>query len=715
MLLSKLRFTLHVAIYSLYLSLVCANSQASWKNNFAEQLTEENWDRMLIGEWMVEFYAPWCPACKALEPVWDHLASQKKSLNINVGKVDVTDSPGLSGRFMVTALPTIYHVKDGIFRQYKSPRDKDSLIEFVSEKTWEKIEPIHGWKSPTSIQMSVISQFFKMAQVLRRVHNKLMEDFGLPTWGSYLIFSVATIVLGAILGLVIVCLIDLIYPPKPVALQSKKKQKDGSGGFMQEKTTQDEEIVENVKDDLVDEESEGEGSDVEEKEKDTEKDSKTEPSSPNVRKRKPRKADYGMKSTFQRVTVHNLQKLAMVKNTKKRLSSVSEAAVKTKDETVLKKKKSENGAVQNGQANKEVKKETQKVKPDKAEKIAARKAYREKRKAFRLDKKQHGIKLDISAEDIKKKVEAIEKRGNLTKTAKRKLASLKKLLRVKEGTDKPKQQVAKKPVEKGKNEKKVEAGNKKQVQTNAEQKKKVPEKAETKPAKNNKKKNVKQGRLLLVKQGESDDEDEDEEEKDIELDDDASEDDEDVDDEEEDLDDEEDEDDDDDDEEEEEEEDDDDDDEEEEEEEGKAKGAPGAQAKEASKQSPEQEGKKKRYVLFVGNLPFSVTQEEIKKHFLTKVSQIVDIRIPKKDDNSSRGFAYVELANHTDYEKAIALNNSFVNGRRIKVQYSGSNKKETVAKNQKLQALQKAGKLAGGQKRNFQKKNTGFKGQKMKT
>lgn len=76
-----------------------------------------------------------------------------------------------------------------------------------------------------------------------------------------------------------------------MVLQGKKKQKDGSGGFMQEKTIQDEEIVENVKDDLVDEESEGEGSDVEEKGKDMDKDSKTEPSSPNVRKRKPRKAD----------------------------------------------------------------------------------------------------------------------------------------------------------------------------------------------------------------------------------------------------------------------------------------------------------------------------------------------------------------------------------------------------------------------------------------
>ena len=32
-------------------------------------------------------------------------------LQVGVGQVDVTASPGLSGRFMVTALPTIFHVK----------------------------------------------------------------------------------------------------------------------------------------------------------------------------------------------------------------------------------------------------------------------------------------------------------------------------------------------------------------------------------------------------------------------------------------------------------------------------------------------------------------------------------------------------------------------------------------------------------------------------
>ncbi|KAK2584551.1 hypothetical protein KPH14_006920 [Odynerus spinipes] len=279
----------YILCFSLLLGVASANNQRVSTESLVEQLDEENWDRMLHGEWMVEFYAPWCPACKALESVWEHLASSKEDLNINVGKVDVTDSPGLSGRFMVTALPTIYHVVDGVFRQYKSPRDEDALIEFVSEKTWRKIDPIPSWKSPTSLHMSILSQFFRMSQVLRGIHNNLMEDFGLPTWGSYLIFAIATIVVGAILGLIIVCLIDLIYPPKPMQPQSKKKEEDENSAAAQEKGSGDDEIIDNLKDDLIDEQD-SESEEVAET-NNKEKDAKADTSSPNVRKRKPRKAD----------------------------------------------------------------------------------------------------------------------------------------------------------------------------------------------------------------------------------------------------------------------------------------------------------------------------------------------------------------------------------------------------------------------------------------
>ncbi|KMQ83757.1 thioredoxin-related transmembrane protein [Lasius niger] len=84
---------IYIVLLSAYAS---ADAQQQTKDSLVQQLNEDNWDLMLTGEWMIEFYAPWCPACKALEPIWEHLALSKKNLNINVGKIDVTDSPGLS-------------------------------------------------------------------------------------------------------------------------------------------------------------------------------------------------------------------------------------------------------------------------------------------------------------------------------------------------------------------------------------------------------------------------------------------------------------------------------------------------------------------------------------------------------------------------------------------------------------------------------------------
>ncbi|XP_060535193.1 thioredoxin-related transmembrane protein 1 [Cylas formicarius] len=233
-----------------FLLLTCVLSTTAAQK--VAELDENNWTQILEGEWMVEFYAPWCPACKALEQRWEEFSKSGPALGIKVGAVDVTTSPGLSGRFMVTALPTIFHVYNGQFRQYKGSRDKDSFSLFVEERKWESVEPVPSWKSPNSLQMSVVSSFFKLSQSLRQLHGTLTNEYGLPTIASYLIFAVATIILGACLGLLLVCAIDLVCPPKQAATK-KSRVKD--------KDSDDELNDDDIKDDLLDNETEDKAKD----------------------------------------------------------------------------------------------------------------------------------------------------------------------------------------------------------------------------------------------------------------------------------------------------------------------------------------------------------------------------------------------------------------------------------------------------------------------
>ncbi|XP_034941987.1 LOW QUALITY PROTEIN: glutamic acid-rich protein-like [Chelonus insularis] len=130
--------------------------------------------------------------------------------------------------------------------------------------------------------------------------------------------------------------------------------------------------------------------------------------------------------------------------------------------------------------------------------------------------------------------------------------------------------------------------------------------------------------------------------------------------------------------------------------------------KQPPKSSDTKNGQKKtRFVLFVGNLPYTTTTDDIKKHFLTKVSDVTSVRIPlDQKTKKPRGIAYVEFNNHIDYEKGLSLHHSQISGRRINVLYSQSgsktvsNRPNVVAKNKKLHALRKQGKLAGSVKQN---------------
>jgi len=84
--------------------------------------------------WLVEFYAPWCGHCKALEPEWEEAATQLKGM-ARVAKVDATEEQALAGDHDVTGYPSIkvYKPKSTTFEDYQGERKADAIIDFAME------------------------------------------------------------------------------------------------------------------------------------------------------------------------------------------------------------------------------------------------------------------------------------------------------------------------------------------------------------------------------------------------------------------------------------------------------------------------------------------------------------------------------------------------------------------------------------------------------
>ncbi|HEY1954836.1 MAG TPA: thioredoxin domain-containing protein [Polyangiaceae bacterium] len=64
------------------------------------------------GTVLVKFGATWCPPCRALEPIVAALAKERES-SLKVVDVDMDESPEVSRRFGVRAVPTLMVFRDG--------------------------------------------------------------------------------------------------------------------------------------------------------------------------------------------------------------------------------------------------------------------------------------------------------------------------------------------------------------------------------------------------------------------------------------------------------------------------------------------------------------------------------------------------------------------------------------------------------------------------
>ena len=61
---------------------------------------------------LVDFWAPWCPPCRAISPTLDVVASEFEG-KAKIVKVDVDDEPEVAARYGVSSIPALLLFKGG--------------------------------------------------------------------------------------------------------------------------------------------------------------------------------------------------------------------------------------------------------------------------------------------------------------------------------------------------------------------------------------------------------------------------------------------------------------------------------------------------------------------------------------------------------------------------------------------------------------------------
>ena len=102
---------------------------------------------------MVDFYAPWCQHCKALDPEYeklsDLLAKDKafEGRDLRLAKFDATQSKDIAKAHGVKGFPTInWYISGKKAQAYKGARKADAMLAFIKKQLTAECVKSKRWQ-----------------------------------------------------------------------------------------------------------------------------------------------------------------------------------------------------------------------------------------------------------------------------------------------------------------------------------------------------------------------------------------------------------------------------------------------------------------------------------------------------------------------------------------------------------------------------------------